>query len=107
VAERSIRRQCLDLLQDIVGAEGVPRFLRSRQPDMEDKTGSELLNREPERLLLHLKSLERQLAGDRFDYEDGFDPIILDRPPARRSEKDASRVLGLLDEIFGEGGESS
>lgn len=41
----------------------------------------------------------------RDDYDDELDVLILDRPPARRSEADAARVLDLLDQLFGDGGD--
>ena len=94
---RTIRRECLDLLEDLVGEQGVAGWLKHRQPVLDDRTGAWLLNADPERLLRHLQLLASDLDDDEID------PIVLDRPPARRREKDATRVLGLLDEIFGKG----
>jgi len=99
--EISIRRRCLDLLADIVGAEGVPQFMRGTQLAFDGRTGAWMLNADPARLLRHLEALRDSLADD--DLEDL--PIIVDRPPARRSEREASKVLGILDELFPGGGD--
>ena len=42
--------------------------------------------------------LDRSLDG-----EDEVDPLLFERPVARRRKKDAARVLSILDEIFPEG----
>lgn len=97
------RAECIRILERIVQPGGVQHWLKGRQPVLDDMTGAQLLTVDPERLLKRLEALNSQLAED---LENEIDPIAIERPPLRkRKQSEATKVLGILDEIFGEGGD--
>lgn len=89
----TIRSKCVSKIIAHVGEGGLQAFLRERQPALEDRTGGELLQRDPHELLRRLDEL------DRIDDEPEFDPLLADRPPVRRKKGEADRVLAILDEL--------
>lgn len=84
----TMRARCINRIIGLVGHGGFQSFLRNRQPALGGLTGAELLQRDPNGLLDRLELL---------DHED----VLADaeRHLNRRSEKSASRVLEILDEL--------
>lgn len=60
---RNDRKECFRLLGLIIGHEGIPAFLSTPQPALEDRTGAQLLKSDPGALLRRLKMLEKNLEG--------------------------------------------
>ena len=60
--KRTIKR-CLHLLRSYLGEGGRDAFLATSQPELEYKTGTELLNEDPEALL---SLIESRLEGGNY-----------------------------------------
>jgi len=56
LADRT-RNRCRRLLITLLGEGGMQRFLRQPQPDLGDRTGTELLQTDPEDLFRRLKAI--------------------------------------------------
>lgn len=84
------RSECLRRIEGIVGPHGVQSWLRLPQPAFGGETAARMLQRDPARLLRHLVLLEPD--GDDFD-------DVPDSPAQLRSEREAGRMLRLIDEV--------
>jgi hypothetical protein len=61
------RAKCLRMIETHIGPGGVQAFLQSRQPDLDDRSGADLLERSPEQLLERLERLEAQIQTGGID----------------------------------------
>jgi hypothetical protein len=92
----STRSDCIRIITRLVGEGGLQSFLKSQQPALDDRTGAQLLQNDPEELLRRLKWLDA--CNDDFDDELVGDPDI-EHYGRQRRESQANRVLEILDEI--------
>lgn len=53
-------RECLRVLKTLIGPAAVPSFLAVPQPALEDRTGRQLLDSDPVRLLKRLRGLQKE-----------------------------------------------
>jgi hypothetical protein len=60
---RKSRREIFKILANLIGQEGIPAFLRTRQPALGDRTGRELLKSDPVGLLERVRMLEKEMEG--------------------------------------------
>ena len=99
---QSARAEALRHLETKLGAEGVQWFLQTRQPDLDDRTGAELLQTDPAALLARLKRLEieksLEVIDDELDEHITIDPYDGD-PPSKRKDKESARLLAILDNL--------
>jgi hypothetical protein len=60
---KNARHECYRLLGRIIGPAAVPEFLSTAQPALEDRTGQELLESDPEALLAMLRTREKEMEA--------------------------------------------
>lgn len=60
---RRDRKECFRILARLIGYAGIPQFLKTPQPALEDRTGQQLLESDPSALLTRLQALEQEMEA--------------------------------------------
>ena len=93
------RAKCIKAITASIGEGGFREFLRQPQPAFEDRTGAEILERDPEELLRRLHELDRSDLDDLDDVPTVFEDVSGVRHMRKSSE--VNRLFTILDELEG------